>query len=354
MLGDTTAKERRRALDDFEGGRADTLVQVGVLLEGWSSPRCKLLIDHRPDVVARSRHPEVLPRDDARRRQKVVLTGRLDAPKLDGSRPGDVRAVLDSSERFDPDAPCELSEFRAMRFDHPLFSGQGRFLLRWLCVPSTVAEYAAFLARVYPDGAAGRLLLEGTDIEVSGSCYEDARHLVASLPANGRGRDPGFAEGWRALTGHSGLTPEVSPDPLATLLRAEEADEVAWLVSTLKPRWRRMVAENYGLFDQTERLRVELAELEDVGRERVTQVMQSSAKRHRHAGDTNRGELRTHDLADIPPWLKSWGARRSGLRAAALETYQRECVTEWTAVPGRAAVRAVTTRCPRLDRDRRL
>jgi superfamily II DNA or RNA helicase len=41
LLGETSRADRDRALTDFETGAIDTLVQVGVLIEGWSSLRCK-------------------------------------------------------------------------------------------------------------------------------------------------------------------------------------------------------------------------------------------------------------------------------------------------------------------------
>jgi len=50
VLGETPGQRRKRLLADFERGRLDTLIQVGVLIEGWSSPRCKLLIDLAPSM----------------------------------------------------------------------------------------------------------------------------------------------------------------------------------------------------------------------------------------------------------------------------------------------------------------
>jgi DNA repair protein RadD len=45
VLGDTPRNERERLLADFERGRLDTLIQVGVLIEGWTSAACTLLVD---------------------------------------------------------------------------------------------------------------------------------------------------------------------------------------------------------------------------------------------------------------------------------------------------------------------
>ena len=50
ILGDMPKKERQRLLSNFEGGDVDTLIQVGVLIEGWNAPRCKLLVDLAPSL----------------------------------------------------------------------------------------------------------------------------------------------------------------------------------------------------------------------------------------------------------------------------------------------------------------
>lgn len=50
ILGTTPREERRPVLAAFERGEIDTLINVGVLLEGWNSPRCKLLIDLAPSL----------------------------------------------------------------------------------------------------------------------------------------------------------------------------------------------------------------------------------------------------------------------------------------------------------------
>ena len=68
LLGETSRADRDRALADFETGVIDTLVQVGVLIEGWSSLRCKLLIDSRALGLAGAGGAEVLSPDDPGRR----------------------------------------------------------------------------------------------------------------------------------------------------------------------------------------------------------------------------------------------------------------------------------------------
>ncbi|MFH1078223.1 MAG: DEAD/DEAH box helicase family protein [Patescibacteria group bacterium] len=50
VLGNTPRDEREKILRDFEDGRTDTIINVGVLTQGWNSPRCKLLLDLSPSL----------------------------------------------------------------------------------------------------------------------------------------------------------------------------------------------------------------------------------------------------------------------------------------------------------------
>ncbi len=188
ILGETPAPERERALADFAAGRLDTLVQVGVLIEGWSSPRCKLLIDLAPSISrvratqkyfrVMTRHgdqearivvllprslprPPVLPVDllmrpgeeyfcgalitaeeDRRDRrplvederssiakvtvkQRVLVCASLERPTLDPHDAQQVREVLESCPEFDAERPPGLRGFRRLWLTHPRFKGSG-------------------------------------------------------------------------------------------------------------------------------------------------------------------------------------------------------------------------------------
>lgn len=50
IVGSMPASEKRETRRAFEAGELDTLVNVGVLLRGWNSPRCKHLIDLAPTL----------------------------------------------------------------------------------------------------------------------------------------------------------------------------------------------------------------------------------------------------------------------------------------------------------------
>lgn len=50
ILAGTSREDRESWLLDFEEGRLDTIINVGVLIEGWSCPTCKALIDIAPSA----------------------------------------------------------------------------------------------------------------------------------------------------------------------------------------------------------------------------------------------------------------------------------------------------------------
>jgi hypothetical protein len=213
ILGETPTVEREGALAAFEAGERDTLIQVGVLIEGWSSPRCKLLIDLAPSASrvratqktfrVMTRHGDaeariyvillvglprlpILPMDllgtvgeygcgtlvgepSASRglrpitphsrtpiaavhlKHRIVLTGQLGKPALDAACLADVRAVLATCPTFDAARPVGPRAFRWLWFAHPTFTGRGDFLLAWLGVASTGPAYLGWLARLYPE-----------------------------------------------------------------------------------------------------------------------------------------------------------------------------------------------------------
>lgn len=255
ILGDTPPEQRRSRLARFERGELDTLIQVGVLVEGWNSPRCKLLLDLAPSAsrvratqkyfrvmtrhgVAEARIfvllPKNLPRlpvlpmelfgrsldeyecgqrigreDAAGRgsaaierlertpvegvtlRKRILLSARLEKPALDPTRPEELRAVLASCADFDPARPCHVQRFRGLIFRHRLFFGRGEFLLRWLGVRATRDAYHAFLGRLYPEVIADRMLAEDPVSYADVWCAADREHFERAL------LNPRVSPGWR-------------------------------------------------------------------------------------------------------------------------------------------------------------
>lgn len=226
ILGDTAREDREQILSAFERGEIDTLVQVGVLIEGWNSPRCKLLIDLAPSLsrvratqkyfrvltrcenrearlyvilpaelpalpvlptelfgsnlkeyecgdligeddsdggVSKREPPESLPIESVRVRQRIVLEARFERPRLDRSDLAGIRRVLLSCAQFDPEDPPPIREFCQLFFAHELFVGRGEFLLRWLGLTVTTVSYAQLLARILPRHAgAAKLWISDT------------------------------------------------------------------------------------------------------------------------------------------------------------------------------------------------
>lgn len=222
LLGETPREERERSLARFESGEIDTLIQVGVLVEGWSSPRCKLLIDLAPSVsrvratqkyfraLTRCGDQEahiyvLLPRDlpelptlptdlfgapvggylagtllgaqepgggerrplrshlstpvaGVRLRQRILLSAVLRKPALRRGDRAAVERLLASCPDFDPSAPPSRYRFRAILFRHPLFTGRGEALLEWLGFPADEVGYTRFLCFACPDAVGARFL----------------------------------------------------------------------------------------------------------------------------------------------------------------------------------------------------
>lgn len=322
LLGDTRREERERLLADFEAGRVDTIVQVGVLVEGWNSPGCKLLIDLAPSLsLVRStqkyfrvmtRHAEreariyvLLPSDlpglpvlptelfgrslrdyecgtlvrtpsDASERRplriempavdgvrvagRIVHRARLERPLLGrADRQGTLR-VLKSCPDFSAHRPPGTRDFLRLRFDHPLFVGSGFQLLRWLEHPPTSRGYVRFLGWVLGSAA--------PDVELA--TEDDARseldvhHLLSAIDA-GLGASVDLAAGWRALGGCD----QDEDDPESILLRREEAAIVVQALKLVHMRRRRILCQAFGLLGQRERTAMAIGGLERVSNSAV-------------------------------------------------------------------------------------
>lgn len=296
ILGETPGDERQRLLQAFDAGEIDTICQVGVLVEGWTSARCKLLIDLAPgrsvvratqkyfrvltrdgDAVAcmviiiprdlpeppilpvdlllppgesyeagevighrgrLARLPGLLPLQGVRLVQRLVASANLALPLLDASRIDEVRAVLASCAELPGLRLDRRVRFEGLYFRHPLFTGSGRTLLRWLGVPPGNPPFLLWLARVWPDLAGNALL---------------------------------------GPTGHAQREEEVeegvsTDDPLTLLLFREQVAAVLRHVEQIKPRLRSLLLRWTGLEGAGETA-MELAEREEVSPSRLQQLL---------------------------------------------------------------------------------
>jgi len=344
ILGDTPAERRRMALARFDAGRIDTLVQVGVLIEGWSSPRCKLLIDLAPtasQVRATQKYfrvmtrdgeseasiyvllprrlpaPPVLPMDlllpagsevlagaligeapggtgvrpleqhrqtlvaGVRLVHRVFACGHLTRPALDPSDPDQVRTVLESCPDFDPSSPpTGPHALRRLVFRHPLFTGTGAALLRWLGVPETRVDVLELLGRLYSDATGMAILVEGAgyDGEVRCSCQEDARafeiELFGPSSEGGRPEEP-FPSTLRAL---SGIPPE-PPSPEDVVLFRERLAMLPRLLLAQTERRRLATVFHAGLVTFSDPTYDEIGAMLHVCRERARSIEGQGHKR---------------------------------------------------------------------------
>lgn len=414
ILGETARADRIRILEDFENGRVDTIIQVGVLVEGWSSLRCKLLIDLAPTlsrVRATQKYFRAMTRDgDAEARiylllpselpampilpmelfgrscqeyecgqligapdsatgvradveriaqipvagvflkRRILLSARMAAPKLDKQNLNDIRMVLASNGEFNSNVPCGFRQFCTMNFDHLLFRGRGAFLLRWLGISQNVQAYAEFLARIFPDSVAGRIVLRGDDNEVASSCYDDAQHLLDALPRqpSETWNEPiheGFDAGWRALTGFAGLEPNVCIEPLERLERREQCDEIGYLLSMLQPRTRIIVAKYFGLLEQAEHTFQDIAIVHEVSRGRPGQIVERALREFR-SRFASQGKYFRLLLTDKPPEMPI--SYRMQHHANVLTQLNREVYANWSALSSSTPVREILPRLQML------
>ncbi len=355
LLGDTPRSERERILTGFEEGRVDTIVQVGVLLEGWNSPRCKLLVDLAPSLsVVRStqkyfrvmtRHGDreariyvllpsdlpdwpVLPTelfgsslrdyecgtpvrppnsgsDGAALREamptvhgvrlvgRIVHRARLQEPLLGRAEREGALRVLGSCREFCAFQPPGTRQFLRLRFHHELFVGSGYQLLRWLHHPPTRKGYARFLHWVLGSTKPRRT------VEEDAPCHLDAQHLLAAI-ASGLGTSADLAAGWRALGGCD----DDELDAESILLRREEVAIVAPALRLVPTRRRRILCQAFGLLGQRERLASEIAELELVSCSAVRAQLDKALRKLKW------GRAVPLRAEDAPPLTReSWRAR---------------------------------------------
>jgi len=335
VLGDTPREVREKALARFEAGAIDTIIQVGVLVEGWSSPRCKLLLDLAPSVSrvratqkyfrVMTRHADdeariyvllpknlpgtpVLPMDLFGRpldeyvcgqlvgrtadpgsattpiqrgsrtpiagvelKTRIVLTAVLEKPALDPTATADVRKVLASCSEFHPGS-CGVYRFAGLVYRHRLFTGRGDFLLRWLKVPMTRDGYDRFLGRLYPEDSADRIFAQVGESYPDRWCAEDLRRFYRVFHTPS---PDGRPEEPFASTWYalSGTSPGPSEDPEAQCIARQDIHLVLTLLPRLTRRQRAMVIGYYGLFGKPARTLTELATIADISRSRGQQIV---------------------------------------------------------------------------------
>jgi len=284
VLAGTAKAKRKNILSRYDQGQVDTIVIVGVLVQGWNAPRCKLEIDMalscslvrakqkyfrpmtkwgneeahiyvlapvnlpRPPVLPlevisenykreeyvageliRTRssseksgptptHPvEEIPIKGVHIIPRITFATRSDKTGLDPNNIDKVREILQSNPTFDPMVPWQYTKFCCLFFEHDLFQGSGRQLLRHLGIEPSKKNYIQFLTRVFPEGVSDLYMdflehgfVEGGDsVDEDNDRWEGGRRndefaigiLSGDIPTKGKVDEDVARETWRALGG---------------------------------------------------------------------------------------------------------------------------------------------------------
>jgi len=355
ILGDTLARERESLLDRFESGEIDTLIQVGVLIEGWNAPRCKLLLDLAPSVsrvratqkyfrvmtrlndqeariyVLLPNHLQsqpVLPTDlllspgesyrcgdllrssdgrdfepeeidrlsrtpikSVKLKTRILVSSPLGRPALNPNDPQGISRVLASSPEFTSNPRCALTHFIKLFFGHPLFTGSGDALLRYLGVPRRRKDYEAFLERLFLFQPESRILADQREMvwKIERLCRDDLEYLrKAALEYNDNGGKP-IEPYWSALYALCGGARALAT-PEEVLLIREQIAQIKALMETLQDQERFTVAHHLGLLGASESSWNEIGLKLGVSRERARQIFAKAIRMlayryHRRTGD---------------------------------------------------------------------
>ena len=349
IVAETKKEDRKEILRKYALGEIDTIINVGVLIEGWNSPRCKLLIDLSPtpsvvraeqkffrvltkwegqiahihilipknlarqpilptqflewssdvyeagELMGPKKQQPTAPDAKARERMRratatpiekvtlvsrIKLAGTLEKPKLNPKDIHQIRAVINSSPDFVVNQGSgSVRLFRWLYFNHPLFTGRGEQLLRFLgCDMRGGSEYMRLMSRLFPERAGTYLLVRDAFGQAEQSCYEDAQYMEECLvvPHRRHGWVRGVPEhdfelGWRALAGPEGREPEPWPDEVVTRLRLTNA--ILLVLDKLPPREEKVLKMSFALPPYREEYQlVKIAAEFEISRSRVGQL----------------------------------------------------------------------------------
>jgi hypothetical protein len=344
ILGDTPGEKRERLISGFNHGNPDTLIQVGVLIEGWNAPHCKLLLDLAPSLsLVRAtqkyfrvmtpyrneeariivmlpenmQRPPILPVDlmlppgesyacgdlvmprsgppsgtpgpvgqlghtpvkSVRIRSHVIAKAAFVRPELDPGNVSQIRRVLLSCPSFSAENPPGVRLFRRLLFKHPLFTGSGDTLLRYLSVALNNNAFFHLLIKVFP-GLSGAHYLSGRGGhrgERRHSCHADFAYIwrKAISPNDNNGRPVKSLDD--ALHMFCGCPREVaSPEDL--LLIRERIEKIFELMGELDERAQWILKYRLGLFGEPQLTWDEVGRRFDISRERVRQIFFRSAR----------------------------------------------------------------------------
>lgn len=342
IIDETPSTERSRLREAFDRGEVDTLINVGILLRGWNSPRCKLLVDmalslsrvrstqkfYRPrtkdgdaeahivvlapkgleyvpflpnDVFGTTNREESFPNEwekrphgrpeskgpRPRRRSAIKNVDLVSELIVDGERvglglnPQDDEQIAEVVKTVYPDAATygpSWYGFQRQRFDHELFFGSGLRLLRYCGVRPRYQSFHRFLFRLFPDQRGSEYL--GPDASLFGDLptEDDVTHL---LTAGGRKKlGPQSLHDWE--TGFLALSAMefIAPDEACT--QRELATRVRDILGTLTPREEKIIRMRFGIGYRSDHTLDEVGQEFEVTRERIHQVETKAMRKLRH------------------------------------------------------------------------
>jgi superfamily II DNA or RNA helicase len=343
ILGETPEDHRIDILNRFEKGLIDTLIQVGVLIEGWNSPRCKLLIDLSPSrsrvratqkffrvmtknggreariyVVIPSElnampilptdlfgnpfeeyecgtlvgtnpepgsrrtiiHPVATPIEGVKVRKRISFSQSLAKPTLDRKNRVHLRQVLESSSGFNFRTPCTFLTFQKIHFDHALFVGSGGLLLDH-CRIRDRFTYRSWLTELYPESMANVYLAPRGRAHRPRSNEADLARLFEE------GDEPPSVRwhGWLTL---GGRLEKKWNSPEDFVMSCEDYSRLWRLISDLKPREQAILVKRFGLDGNGMHTYSELGYIHNLSVERMRQITVKAMRKIKHYWHRNK------------------------------------------------------------------
>jgi DNA-directed RNA polymerase specialized sigma24 family protein len=214
---------------------------------------------------------------------------KLELPRLKPTRYDQIRLVLKSCLRFNPEDPCGPKRFRKLNFYHPLFTGSGKSLLRWLGVGSSNNAYWILIAKLYPEISGHFFLTKNFNLktrkkihQIRYSCREDVAFFMEALllPSGSDGKPvPPFSETLGMFQG--GFKEEPSPEEL--LLKKEQINLCLNLMDKIDARVRRVLIWRFGLYNEHPHSYSEIASKLNLSAARIEHMIRSGLRTLRAA-----------------------------------------------------------------------
>lgn len=310
VLQDTKRADREQMLADFDDGRIDTLVQIGILTEGWSAVRCKLLIDIAPSISEvratqkmfrpltkwegqqavmhlvlpkgltrrpilpdamlleqrssvfdwlhpAKKHTHCPPQEKIERVRKiegVQIRTRLlmevlamTAPKLDANDDDLIREVLESADGFDPCSPPAFNEFMSVVFKRPVFRGTGYALLKYLNIAHTPVAYRGLLLRLYLRQLPESTLRRYHEQAEHVSCSDDVRVMTELMWRYNKQNRPQLDDFSDGWRAMFGPDPNRSPSLEGGISSRDRNEQVRRMLRMLPPSREIAIRLHYGI-----------------------------------------------------------------------------------------------------------